>query len=328
MSAPEPRANSPTVRALPDKAQFLLFRRWGTVGGWTSTGAAALAWIIFLVAAVWLWRKGLQDLGSVKRAQSSNNPFAALMVIAYVATVVGHVGYLVAAFLLLFVAALLAVLPIALPLALKWKQPLRFLILRPFNRSQISRTLRQILRRELAPMGHCYTLADADIRVPLWLRLPLVMGQLSFFAFRQRKIAAPKDISKLARAMDRRVLRNFNWCVSRDKVFPIACVDAGWRACVTRLVAECDGVVMDLSGMSENILWELELLKRAQALERTVFLVEGDQYTVVKTALDRLLGGASAAPQLLGYSARGLFDGYSLAAAVTNALHKVDAIFP
>ena len=29
--------------------------------------------------------------------------------------------------------------------------------------------------------------------------------------------------------------------------------------------------------MSENILWELELLKRAQALERTVFLVEGDQ---------------------------------------------------
>ena len=226
VSSPETGAISSTARSLPDQARLLFLRRRGAIGGWTSTGAAALVWIIFLVAAVWLWRKGLQELESVKRAQSSDNPLAGLMVIVYVPMVVAYVGKLIAAFLLLFVAALLAVLPIALPLALKWKQPARFLILRPFNRSHISRALRQILRRELAPLGHCYTLADADIRVPLWLRLPLVMGQLSFFVFRQRKIAAPKDISKLVRAMDRRVLRNFNWCVSQDKIFPIACVDA------------------------------------------------------------------------------------------------------
>ena len=192
VSAPESNAISLTVRSLPDKAQLLFLHRWGRVGGWISTGAAALAWYIFLVAAVWLWRKGLQELESAKRAQSSNNPFAALIVIAYVSMVVGYVGYFVAAFLLLFVAALVAALPIALPLAIQWKQPARFLILRPFNRSHLSRTLRQILRRELAPMGHCYTLADADIRVPLWLRLPLVMGQLSFSRFANARSRRPR----------------------------------------------------------------------------------------------------------------------------------------
>lgn len=325
VSAPEPTAILPTIRVLPDQAQLWFLQRWGTAGGWVSTVAAAMAWIVFLVVAVWLWRKGLQDLEATKPTGSLLDPLRAL---AYPSTAVGYVSKLIAAFLALFVAALFAVLPVALPLALRWKHPARFLILRPFNRSHISRALRRILSRDVAPLGHCYTLADADIRVALWLRLPLLLGQLSFFVFRQRKIAAPKDIPKLVRAMDRRVLRNFNWCVSRDKIFPIGCVDAGWRACVTRLVAECDGVVMDLSGMSENILWELELLNRTRALERTLFLVEAEQYDAAKTALNPLLGPAGAASQLIGYSGGELLGGVSLTAATKKALHRVVAIFP
>jgi hypothetical protein len=321
VSAPESRAFSPTARGLLDPAQVFLRRRWGTIGGWISTGAAAVAWIGFLVAAVWLWRTGLQELESTKQMQSSSiQLLAVLSVFVYVSTVVGYVGYLIAAYLVLFMAALLLVLPIALRLVLKWKHPARFLILRPFNRAHISRTLRQVLCRELAPLGHCYTLADAHIRVPLWLRLPLFLGQLSFFAFRQRKIVAPRDISKLVRAIDRRALRNFNWCVSRDKVFPIACIDAGWRACVARLVAECDCVVMDLSGISGNILWELELLKRTQALERAVFLVDANQYAGARAALYRLLDGASVVPPLLSYNVRGLVEADSLTAAAVHAL--------
>ncbi len=103
---------SRTVQGLPNQTQLLFLHRWGTIGGWISTGMAALAWNIFLVAAVWLWREGLQELESVKRAQSSDNPIAGLMVIVYVSMVVGCVGKLVAAFLLLFVAALLAVCPL------------------------------------------------------------------------------------------------------------------------------------------------------------------------------------------------------------------------
>jgi hypothetical protein len=320
VSAPESMSALPKVRSLPDRAQLLFLRRWGKVGGWISIGVALVAWIGFLIAVVWLWSEGVKELSAGSQTRSSGGLLAFLAVFSYIASVIAYVGYLIAAYLLLSVAALLAVLPIALPVALKWKDPARFLILRPFNRAHLSRPLRQILCCEISPLGHCYTLADADIRVPLWLRLPVLLGQLSFFVFRQRKIVAPNDISKLARAMKRRLLRNFNWCVSQDKVFPVACVDPGWRACVTRLVAECDCVVMDLTGLSESILWELELLQRAQALERTVFLVAADQYCHVQAALDRLLNGASAVPQPLSYDAHGLLESHALAAAATNVL--------
>jgi hypothetical protein len=244
--------------------------------------------------------------------------FASILVSALVAGMIFI--YIVAAYLLLFVVPFVTALPIALPLTLTWKRPARFLVLRPFNRGPASRALRRILRREIAPLGHCYTLADADIRVPLWVRLPVVFGQLSFFLFRRRKIVAPKDISKLARSMGRRRLRNLNWCLSQEKVFPVACVDDGWRACVTRLVAECDCIVMDLSGMSQNILWELELLGRERAFARTVLLVEASQAVTVQAALDRLLGGECAIPRLQLYSAGRKFSDDLLTAAATNAL--------
>lgn len=320
VSAPESRSVLQKTGGVPDQAQISFLRRWGKVGGRMSIGVALLAWIGFLIAVVWLWGEGVKELSSSSQTRSSGGWLAFLTVFSYVPSVFAYVGYLIAAYLVLSVAALLAVLPIALPVALKWKDPARFLILRPFNRAHLSRALRRILSCEISPLGHCYTLADADIRVPLWLRLPVLLGQLSFFVFRQRKIVAPNDISKLARAMTRRLLRNFNWCVSQDKVFPVACVDAGWRACVTRLVAECDCVVMDLTGLSESILWELELLQRTQALERTVFLVAADQYCHVQTALDRLLNGASAVAQLLSYDAHGLLKSQALAAAAANAL--------
>jgi hypothetical protein len=230
--------------------------------------------------------------------------------------------YIVVAYLLLFVVPFLTPLPIALPLTFTWKRPARFLVLRPFNRGHASRALRRILRRQIAPLGHCYTLADADIRVPLWVRLPLVFGQLSFFLFRRRKIVVPKDISKLARSMGRRWLRNLNWCLSQEKVFPVACIDAGWRACVSRLVAECDCIVMDLSGMSQNILWGLELIKRERAFGRTVFLVEESQNVTLQATLNRLLGAECAIPRLHPYSMRGKFSDDALTAAAIDALRN------
>ena len=120
--------------------------------------------------------------------------------------------------------------------------------------------------------------------------------------------------------MGRRRLRTFNWCLSRDKVFPVACIDAGWRVGVTRLVAECDCVVMDLSGMSQNIIWELELLGREGAFGKTVFLVEESQAVTVQAALDSILGDECPLPRLHPYSALGKFNDNSMTAAAINAL--------
>jgi hypothetical protein len=77
---------------------------------------------------------------------------------------------------------------------------------------------------------------------------------------------------------------------------------------------------MDLSGMSQNILWELELLGRERAFARTVLLVEASQAVTVQAALDRLLGGECAIPRLQLYSAGRKFSDDLLTAAATNAL--------
>lgn len=315
VSAPEQRVAQATPVA-ESKEKILRRRFWGTLGGGLAMGTTVTAWIAFLGGILWLFSipSGMQVGGDGISGVASVVAYFLVLAIIFIC--------ILGAYLLLFAVPFLTALPIALPLAFTWKQPARFLVLRPFNRGNASSALRRILRREIAPLGHCYTLADADIRVPLWLRLPVLLGQLSFFLFRRRKIIAPKDISKLVGAMGRRRLRNFNWCVSQSKVFPVACVDAGWRACVSRLVAECDCVVMDLSGMSQNIMWELELLKRQQAFGRTVFLVEESQAAAVQAARDCLLGSESTTPQIHAYRMRGKFDDYFLTSAAVNALRS------
>jgi hypothetical protein len=182
-------------------------------------------------------------------------------------------SYVLGLYLLFFVFPFLITLPITLPFALRWQDPARFLLLRPFGSPAISGKLRRFLRQELYPMGHCYTLADAAIRVSWQVRIPLLLGQLALFSFRTRKVRNPKNLQRLAREMNRRVMRNLNWVLSRDPFFPITCSDLAWQACVRAVVERADVVLMDVSVLSPNMLWELDLLRDSGALARTVLLV-------------------------------------------------------
>ncbi len=177
-------------------------------------------------------------------------------------------------YLLFFVLPFLITLPITLPFALRWQDPGRFLLLRPFGSTSISGSLRRFLSQELCPMGHCYTLADAAIRVSWQVRIPLLLGQLALFSFRTRKVRNPKNLQRLAREMNRRVMRNLNWVLSRDPFFPITCSDVAWQACVRAVVERADVVLMDVSVLTPNMLWELDLLRDSGALVRTVLLVQ------------------------------------------------------
>jgi hypothetical protein len=154
-------------------------------------------------------------------------------------------AYLLGIYLLFFVLPFLITLPITLPFALSWQDPGRFLLLRPFGSSLISGNLRRFLRQELYPMGHCYTLADAAIRVSWQVRVPLLLGQLALFSFRTRKVRNPRNLQRLAREMNRRVMRNLNWVLSGDQFFPITCSDAAWQACVREVVERADVVLME-----------------------------------------------------------------------------------
>jgi hypothetical protein len=97
----------------------------------------------------------------------------------------------------------------------------------------------------------------------------------------QRKISSPRHLKKLLKSIHARRRRNINWAVSRDKIFPVGCEDAGWQACVKDLVAESECVIMCLSGMSRNLLWEVNFLQTSGAVHRTIFLVQDDQMEIV-----------------------------------------------
>ena len=289
----------------PERKAILRHARWGHLASISVLVTGGIAWLLFVASTVWLWQIGMEALTQAAHGmQSSRSGITGLIWLLAFLVIAGFVPvYLLLGYLTLFLTPFILSMPIALPLAMRWRQPARFLILRPFNRRALSRDLTRILRDEVAPLGHCYTLADADIRIPPLQRLPLLYGQLTFFTFRQRKIVTPRHLTALSAAMKQRLRRNINWAVSRNKLFPVASMDAAWQACVERMVGECHGVVMDLSGISENIRWELELLRDTGAVSKTVLLVGQAQVEVARTALTRIFGEP---PSLVTYGPGGL----------------------
>ena len=186
----------------------------------------------------------------------------------------------------LFLPFLLTLL-IALPASIIWSQPGRFLLLRPFNHDRASRQLRRVVQRELAPLGHVYTLADFEIRIPWYVRVPFVFAQVAFLSFRSPKIRHPVQLQKFLRTLNQRVMRNLNWYTSFSKLFAIGCVDDAWQACVSLLVPRMDAVILDLSEPSQNIIWELRLLQRLDMLDRTAVIFDEKERMEVEHVLSK-----------------------------------------
>jgi hypothetical protein len=227
-----------------------------------------------------------------------------------------------------FLVPFLLVLPFTLPVVTRWRTPARCLVLRPFSRERLSTASRKLLRRDVATLGHCYILTKADARIPLHVRIARILGKLSMFTFRPRRIVHPTQVDKLARAMGHRIRRNLNWCFSWDKLFAVACVSSGWQACVSRLTAEVDAVVVDLSGVSELRPWELELLKRTAGLERTVFVAEESSAEQAQSALGETLGPESPPVPLILYRGTGKHESRALHAAVLDILRPQSEASP
>ena len=220
-----------------------------------------------------------------------------------------------AAYLLFFVAPFLLTLPLTLLPAWKWQDPARLLLLRPFGTApRVTPALRRYLRREASLFGHCYTLADSTVRVPLYVRVPFLLGQLALFNFRTQKIRRPLDLQKLTREMNRRVMRNLNWILSRNRLFAITCADDAWQACVRALVGRVDVVLVEISILTPNIVWEFDLLRSTGALSRTILLTQGSDQArsfkelcpdavlipVVTYGSDTVIGAGVLAKALMG----------------------------
>ena len=194
---------------------------------------------------------------------------------AFISTI--FFGYLAMLFLPFWAA-----LPMAVVIGREWKNPGRFLLLRPFNREYATDQLRIIARRRLAFLGHIYTLADKRIKVPWYVRIPIFLGQLCFLQFRMRNIQSKSQLSELSENMANRWKRNLNWCVSWNKIFSVSTVDELWKDCFVQMANICDVIFLDLSEMRESILWEIEQCSKMGISDRLIFLAHKNNFVEAK----------------------------------------------
>jgi hypothetical protein len=174
-------------------------------------------------------------------------------------------------YVVIYVLPLILTLPLSAPIIALWQYPPTFLFLRPFHRGLLSKPLKRIARRDIAPFGHTYTLSDADIYVPWYVRVPLVLGQLALFSFRFQTVRSSKRLGAIDRAIGRTWLRNANWCMSWNKVFPVASHTLGMAT-------------------------------------RMLFLVHADQESRITSELALLLPGSFDAVRVFGYDSHGLLE--------------------
>jgi hypothetical protein len=307
--ARKPVIHAAVLAALPGQKRMLRRSRRFTIV------AVALAWMSSIALAGWGMQRYISTARASNRRLTAHRQRALEEGHGHINGDVGfgltttevfvglEQGYELLAFFVLsyvgvFVMPSLLALPLVFRFAQRWRDPIHFLVLRPFNNDHVTKELSQLLRAEFAPFGHCYTLSDRRVRVPLHVRVPLLLGQLSFFNYRVRKIRRPRHIEKVARGMRRRMWRNLNWCLSSTKLFPISCCDAGWRACVGRLVQEADIVIMDVSSITGNVLWELEYLRDTGALSKTVLVSEETRACEASHRTIQILDSSKTVPVL------------------------------
>jgi hypothetical protein len=185
--------------------------------------------------------------------------------------------YPVIVYVAYFILPVLIFLPILLPLALTWKNPRRIVVFRRFNTPLEAKRLRRIAARHLGRVGHVFTLADSQIHRSLFVRIPPLLGQLSFLHFRPRRVHDNRGLARLERLLDQYWRLNINWLVSYRKIFPTATSDEYWRRSVGVLLEKAELVVMDISNFSASMEWEIAECHRRELLSRTILLVSRDK---------------------------------------------------
>jgi hypothetical protein len=180
-----------------------------------------------------------------------------------------------------YVLPVIISLPILWPWAAHWREPRRIVAFRRFHVVE-NRQLRKLLTRYLAPYGHVFTLADTSIHLSWTVRIPLLLGQLSFIHFRPRSVRDAGRLKLLGRLLGQRVRLNVNWLVSYRKLFAIRSSDEYWRACVDSLLERSDLVLVDISLPSDALEWELSRCIERMP-DRTILLAAEEQRAVVES---------------------------------------------
>lgn len=210
----------------------------------------------------------------------------------------------------IFLLPVLLSLPLWLPLAWSWREPRRFVVFRRFNLGKDGAALQRVLTDNFSRFGHVFTLADAAIRVPWTVRIPVILGQLAFVNFRPRTVDSANHVQQLRRLLQQRQWLNVNWMVSWRKIFPIRSSDEYWQTCVTTLIEGADLAVVDISIPRDALRWEITNCIRCGLAKRMIFLASQANEQQSRTWLKDMRNALPAveAIPIYCYSRKGMVD--------------------
>jgi len=234
------------------------------------------------------------------------------------------------AYVAYFILPVVVSLPFMVLIALTWRDPRRIVLFRRFNTVYENKLLRKIIARHLSRFGHVFTLADSQIHLPWNVRIPILLGQLSFVHFRPRKITDKKQVAGLRRLLGQRWRLNINWMVSFRKIFAIQSSDECWQSCVRLLLDKADLVVADISNLHTSLLWEIAECRRLNLISRVVFLCSTQKRVdgLAWIAEAQREGVLPANVPVFVYSAKGLEDNAALQQCVMQMLSRMSTSSP
>jgi hypothetical protein len=219
-------------------------------------------------------------------------------------------------------------MPILVPLALNWKNPRRIVVFRRFNTRYENKALRKIASEHLSPFGHVFTLADSQIHRSMFVRIPMVLGQLNLLNFRLRRIHDDSGVSDFKKTLERTWRLNLNWLLSPRKIFPIQTSDEYWQTCVGLLLDKADIVVMDVSIFSTSMAWEIGQCERRNLMSKLVLVTRREKIEAGAAQLNELeneIGARTDAP--FAYGAKGLERPTELRERVAKILSAAESGF-
>jgi hypothetical protein len=118
-------------------------------------------------------------------------------------------------------------------------------------------------------------------------------------------------------------LRNINWCLSFGKVFPVASSDACWREVVNCFLERTSVVVIDVSYLRENVIWEIDQIKRLGVETNVLYLISADVADLSRATLELALGKAACADRLFLYERNGLIEPVKFTAMLAETVMRV-----
>ena len=160
-----------------------------------------------------------------------------------------------------FVVPFLLCLPVVIPFAFKQKNISRIIIFRKFNDDLSKKSLRHIIRTDLSNYGHIFTLSDKNFKIKWYIKIPLFLGQMSFFHFRQKTISTKEDIVNLEKRLSTKLWLNVNWLLSFSKIFSVKTTDELWKETANTLLKETSLILFDISYNTDALEWEFSEIK-------------------------------------------------------------------